>query len=549
MKVKTARSDKIVLAAILVAAAILRFWGYPSYFPAFWDEAKYLDEVEGIIPYFSVNAGAFAILKLAHAVADRPYYAQFATALFGLFTVFGCYLLGRRILEGRRGAETLGLLMAGQAALMPYYLSYSRHALAAGFALCFFVFALYFYLARLQPPGKGRPQSGRRRLTEQILSVVLLALVPACSSNLFLPTVIWFIAAELIVWYAARRPGRTLRPDWELIGAFMWGASAFLIVPAVVATISGYAGWWTRMLDLFGFHTKVSTMRAAFHFLYPIHVYYLAGLPVAIAAVAGILLLPFRSKAHTIPAARLHTDLLLGTSFIVYLVFFGCFSHLQAARLYALTLPFLAYAAARGVLGARALPGRFGPPAFWAVCVLLGASLVWKSGDYLSKTSQVRGASDEIVRQLKPNQMIHANAKDQIAYGINTSPAYSNVFHGVTSLLTLRELKINPDVPPIVVIQDGVNLVSLIATYDKWNVFPPIDDLRDRLRVLRLFADLPDRMYAAAEDFYTSPYYYLEDVYSRRCYSYIRTLMPEARDSIFVCVFHPADTARFRPGP
>ena len=131
------RSEKTALLCILLVAAATRLLDFPSYFPRYWDEAKYLAEIERFISFFGVNAGSFAFLKLSYGIFGRPSYPQLVTALFGILTVLGLFLVGRRILKEKRPGVLLGLVMAGQAALMPYYLIYSRQALATIFALCF----------------------------------------------------------------------------------------------------------------------------------------------------------------------------------------------------------------------------------------------------------------------------------------------------------------------------------------------------------------------------------------------------------------------------
>ncbi len=142
----------IILAAILVPAAIVRLWDIGSYFPVFWDEAKYLREVEGLAEPFGVNVIPFAFLRWGHLLLAGTFYPQAVTGIFGLATVIGCFFLGRRLLPKSKPGLFLPILLAAHAAVMPYFLTYSRSALAAGFALCFMVFALIFYLRKLQYP-------------------------------------------------------------------------------------------------------------------------------------------------------------------------------------------------------------------------------------------------------------------------------------------------------------------------------------------------------------------------------------------------------------
>ena len=63
--------------------------------------------------------------------------------------------------------------------------------------------------------------------------------------------------------------------------------------------------------------------------------------------------------------------------------------------------------------------------------------------------------------------------------------------------------------------------------------------MQARIRGYLVVAKYADLIYAEPEDFFTSPYYYLEDVYSWRSYKYIRDLMPSRRDSIFVYLANP----------
>jgi|GEM_PF-6783627 len=541
------KAEKIALAFILIIAALLRLWRFPSYFPHFWDEAKYLCEVEGTIPYFSVNVGAFTFLKLGYSIFGLPSYPQIVTALFGVLTVLGCYFLGKRILQGERQGILLGLLMAGQVALMPYFVRYSRHALATGFALCFFVFALYFYLSKLQHPPVKKPKDQKSYLRCGVIAAGLLAMVPACSFKFLLPTLTLFVVLEVFIWQARKTRRREYMATQSLVLSVIVGLALFFLIPLILAGLSGYAGWLDRAVFLSEAHAARETMRLAFHFLYPIQLYYLSGPLFTICSLAGALLLLRRPKSSRVVMAGSRTNYLLVISFAVYLLFFGILSHLQSARVYVLTLPFLVYASSFMLLRVRYSLARFGSIACGAIYLLLLVSMGYITIDYMSKSSSLKPVSDIITQQIKPDQVILSSSGAQIFYCIQNSKYYRGIPCRLQPIWTRLFLEndrwaMDANGPPVMVIQDGVNLAVIVHEYDSRDLLEDIgiDSLRSILRPSPSIVRVTDRIFAATEDFYNTPYYYLEGLYSWRSYEYVKALMPQSRDSVYVYITDPS---------
>jgi hypothetical protein len=496
-------------------------------------------EIEGLIPLFGVNAASFTILKLGHAIIGASFYPQIVTSLAGLLTVLGVFLLGRRILHGHRDGVLLGLLMAAQAAVMPYFVLYSRHALATIFALCVFVYALWAYQVKLQcPPVKTR-RSRLKYLKKSAVAVGLLALVPACSFKFLLPTLIVFVLLETFIWRVRSSSKSEFRSVRDLTAIVIVGGLLFILIPLLVSVLSGYTDWLGRAVTLSQFHAKIKTMRLAMHFLFPVHLYYFAGPLFMVCVLIGSILMFVKSPSREWFVAGRTTSMTLAIGFAVYLLFFGMLSNLQSARLYALTLPFAVYASSVAVLQVRRFFPRFRNYTVPAVAIVLLASMVSITVDYLSKTSSIPAASDVIMKHIKKDKTIYANAKTQIYHRTFNSPNNSGDRYRLNSFLHVANVTLSKENPPIFVIQDGVDLVSTVASHDKEDKLESLDTLRTRLDAYWSVAGYADLIFAGAENFYTSPFYYLEDIYSWRSYRYVRELMPRSRDSIFVFLANP----------
>ena len=527
----------IALVLILITAAGLRFAGLSDYFPLFWDEAKYLGEVEGSVPQFGVNPAAFALLKLGYAILGRPSYAQAVFAMIGLLTVVGCFLLGRRILGGRNGTY-LGLLMAGQAAVMPYFLKYSRHAFPAGVALCAFVFALFFYIQRLGFPRLHYAVARRKYTVASGTAIGLLALVPACSFNLLVPTVVLFALSEIVVWRARAARQCASGSTTVFIISLVGGAVLFFVLPFALATVSGYHGWLEHAIALLRSHVEIGTMRFGLQCLYPAHLYHLSGPVVVACGLAGAIVLFAKRGRKALLQPGHGTNLIMLVGFAVYVLFFGLFSHLQSARLYALTLPFVVYASSYFLLWAfRALP-RVGTAVTVAVSVLIFTLSSWSALVSVSAPTGFKTASDIIARQVCRGQSVRASAAAQIAYGLAISPFLKVPGLTVDSYLTPAGPDAGSGQSPIAVINDPTDIATTVATLEKYDALSELD--LDTVRAgIQGYAPDPattQPVFAGRDDFCREPYYYLEDVYSWRSYRYIKELLRTARDSIFVYV-------------
>lgn len=537
------RFEKTALLCILLVAAVARLWDFPSYFPLYWDEAKYIAEIERFIPFFSVNAGSFAFLKLGYGIFGQPSYPQLVAALFGTLTVLGLFLVGGRILKEKRPGVLLGLVMAGQAALMPYYLIYSRQALATIFALCFFVYALYIYLGRLAHPVVKNAAEQKRYLTRAVLPATgLLAMVPACSFKFLLPTAMLFALLEVYLWRVRRKRPSEFKPFQSMLISLFCGSVLFAVLPPLMAAVSGYDGWLERAITLSRFHGEIRTLRLAGHFLYPLHLYYLAGPAVILCALGGAILLVSKWKPKRFAIARSPAGLLLAGSFVVYFLFYGLLSHLQSARLHALTLPFIVFLAAFFLCGLRHLLPRLGKAAFLVGCVLVTISLGYLSVDYLTCSSNLKEATRVVMENTNPETTIRSNAKVQVIYGVHNSAKATGkkiLTYGVKSFLATGELKLDPTNPPVILLQDGIDIVSTIAHFNKSDDLRPLDTMQLRVTQYRKVEPISDLLYAAEADIFTTPYYYLEDIYSWQAYNYIRQTLPRARDSVFVYIINP----------
>lgn len=114
-----------------------------------------------------------------------PWGVRLPSALFGLLSIYGIYLLTKEI----TGNRTLSLLSAFILSITPWYLHYSRIGFEVTQMLFLYIFGLYFFLTGI---------NGRRNTLW--ISGICFALTPWAYSTAKLFTPILIIAL-LIIWY------------------------------------------------------------------------------------------------------------------------------------------------------------------------------------------------------------------------------------------------------------------------------------------------------------------------------------------------------------
>ena len=279
-------------------------------------------------------------------------------------------------------------------------------------------------------------------------------------------------------------------------------------------------------------------MRFGLQCLYPAHLYHLSGPVVVACGLAGAIVLFAKRGRKALPPPGHGTNLIMLVGFAVYVLFFGLFSHLQSARLYALTLPFVVYASSYFLLWAfRALP-RVGTAAVTVTCALLLISMGWLSGRYLSAHSGLKAASDLIVQRIRTGELVKANAAAQVAYGAAISESLAGRRLLVISFFTRDEEETHRQYPPVAMLQDGIDIVTAVSVLEKYDALAEGTPEQVRLMIQEFAKGLTahEVIPVGADTFSATPYYYLEDVYSWRSYRYIKELLRTARDSIFVYV-------------
>lgn len=524
-----------ILLFIIAVSAVVRFRGIQSYFPLLWDEAKYLGEIERIIPHFSVNVGAFAFLKLGHTIVGGSSYPQAVTALFGVLSILGLWLLGRCAFAELNTRHYLGLAMAGQAALMPYLVKYSYHATPTIFAFTFFVFALYCFLKKLRYPPVNDADK-RLYFLWTALAAGLLAFVPACSFKFLLPTVMLLVLFEVYLWRinAGTHHQHKYQSLKFMFVSIMVGVIFIIIIPVALAIISGYDGWWQRAIELSKAHELIQTMRPAFHFTYPIHVFHLTGLPFVICACIGLAVIFRGPKENTLPPYVRRSGIMLMISAGAYILFYGAFSHLQASRLYILTLPFLLYLSSTAIIRLPHALSRYGRPAGSVVTVILFVSLGWMVSREMSRQSYNQDTYDTALINLTPGQDIWANATQQLIYGVNHSQIKKSFPFNVSSLFSATEKGADSLDPPIVILQEAGYTVGLVGTLDKYDQLQQIEVIKSELQRLKAATNAASIVAVTPDDFFSSPGCYLENIYSWQSYHDIKSLLPYCRDSIYI---------------
>ena len=284
----------MALVAILVVAALLRFWGVTRLGLTIWDEGLYAmagrllvsKPLEGLSELRTIAAAPlFSILVgMAQAILGPVDWAGIAvSAAAGTLTVYLVYLLGKRLY----GPEP-GLLSALFVAVSPYHVMYSRMGLTETTFVLFALLTVFFFTqamdhGSLRAYVLGGTAAGlmlntkysgllvlascllvwmwsrvtsrlrvRRPISEQGLgegsvregsSVVVLFLFCLTVAVLFLPWVVFLAARWWGYWELLRRPvgytavatgGRILTPP-PLILAYLlrWTSSAFLVLALV----------------------------------------------------------------------------------------------------------------------------------------------------------------------------------------------------------------------------------------------------------------------------------------------------------------------------
>jgi hypothetical protein len=188
----------------------------------------------------------------------------------------------------------------------------------------------------------------------------------------------------------------------------------------------------------------------------------------------------------------------------------------------------------------------FGTVALTIAGLLLGGSLGITTINYLAKSTRLPEISDRIARRINQGQLLWSSSGAQLFYGIKSSPDYRGTAFPLKPLwpqlfLPLEEWRVPGDQPPLMVMQDGVNVAVSIHESESRDLLRDrsIDTLRAIMQKSPHLARSGKQIFAAAEDFYTSPYYYLEMLYSWRSYTFLHELMPWARDSVYLYLFHP----------
>ena len=250
------RSDTLLIAGLLVAAAMTRFisLGSPSVFV--FDERSVVEGGARIIlgggqflsthPPFPAEMIALSI----RAFGDDPLSWRWLSASLGTALIGITYLLGRRMFASR--------LVGGLAALFVIcdglYLVDSRLAL---WEIFFFTFSAIAYLMLFRFAYRVDPFARRRTLT-----VMGFALGFALASKLGIPFITLLLMTACVAFLVLKRPGTPGASDaqqrearnMELYGALalIWGLSTIIFI--VVFFPNYWFGWWHGLEDHVAFY-------------------------------------------------------------------------------------------------------------------------------------------------------------------------------------------------------------------------------------------------------------------------------------------------------
>ncbi len=249
------RTDTIVLAVLVAAAAATRLWhlGLPS--EIVFDEVHFVAQARHYIrgePFLDPHP-PLAKLTIAAGIllfGDHPWSWRIGNALFGILLVALTYMLGRRMFASR----VAGALGASFVICDGMFLVDSRVAVID---IVYLTLAAWSYLLLFRFAESSGHRDRRRTLAAMGVTLGL-----CLGAKLLIPAVTFMLCAGFMVYFimfAARseRAAPLAARGWRATGALVMvgSLSAMFYVAAFGAHFT--LGWWAGIADLFHYYGDV----------------------------------------------------------------------------------------------------------------------------------------------------------------------------------------------------------------------------------------------------------------------------------------------------
>jgi predicted membrane-bound dolichyl-phosphate-mannose-protein mannosyltransferase/Gpi18-like mannosyltransferase len=258
------RTDTIVLAALVAAAAVTRLWHLGRPAEIVFDEVHFVAQARHYIraePFLDPHP-PLAKLVIAAGIllfGDHPWSWRIGNALLGILLVALTYMLGRRMFASRLAAA----LAASFVICDGMFLVDSRVAVID---IVYLTFAAWSYLLLFR-----FAESSDHRDRRRTLAAMGVALGLCLGSKLLIPAITFLLCTGFMVYFILRS-GRAATPAVRYrhaIGALLMVGSLSAIFYIVAFLPHFFLGWWAGIADLFHYYSDVrwyeSSVEAATH--------------------------------------------------------------------------------------------------------------------------------------------------------------------------------------------------------------------------------------------------------------------------------------------
>jgi len=241
--------DTIVVAALLAAAIVTRFWhlGHPN--EIVFDEVHFVGQARNYLHGERFLDPHPPLAKLVTALGiwlfgDHSWSWRVGNASLGTILVGVTYLLGRRMTRSRLA----GALGAGAVLLDGMFLVDSRVAVIDIVYLTLAAVSYLILFRIVDTPGVP----ARRRL----LVLLGVALGLCVGSKLLIPAITFLLVMGFLVWILATEPSLTRR-DRRITGAVLLTGGVASIFYIATFLPHYYLGWWGGIQDLFKYYKDI----------------------------------------------------------------------------------------------------------------------------------------------------------------------------------------------------------------------------------------------------------------------------------------------------
>ncbi len=249
------RIDTIAFSAIMLAAAVTRFWHLGKPAEIVFDEVHFVGQARHYLHNETFLDPHPPLAKLVIAAGilvfgDHPWSWRVGNAIIGCVLVAVTYLLGRRI----AGSRLVGALAAGFIVGDGMFLVDSRIAVIDIVYITFAAISYLLLFKFIQAPGL--------RARRRILPWLGVALGLCVGAKLYIPAVTFLLVMGFLAYVIAKdpslAPAEFARARWRRIGgAVLLTGSIASAAYLAVFTPHFVLGWWGGIADLFHYYKDV----------------------------------------------------------------------------------------------------------------------------------------------------------------------------------------------------------------------------------------------------------------------------------------------------